>query len=170
MSALLLVLVSFVGMELVSYATHRWVMHGFAMSWHRSHHLPPVSRFERNDFFPLTFSAVGVAAFALATMGPTIRPLLWVAIGVTLYGAAYLFVHEICIHRRAAVECGRGRYLTWLRTSHQLHHRFGGEPYGMLLPIVPQFLRSRPNADVEGLDRSMRASRRRRTRMARSRL
>ena len=39
-SALVLVLASFAGMELVSYAVHRWVMHGAGMSWHRSHHAP----------------------------------------------------------------------------------------------------------------------------------
>ena len=53
MSPLLLVLGAFVAMEGVSYATHRWVMHGFALAWHRSHHAPATSRFERNDLFPL---------------------------------------------------------------------------------------------------------------------
>ena len=43
----------FVAMEGVSYAAHRWVMHGRGMGWHRSHHAPPAARFERNDRFPL---------------------------------------------------------------------------------------------------------------------
>ena len=39
--------------------------------------------------------------FAVATLGPAVAPLLWVAIGVTAYGAAYLFVHEV-VHPPAA--------------------------------------------------------------------
>ena len=83
----LLAVASFLGMEAASYSLHRWVMHGFGMVWHRSHHVPREGRFERNDLFPLCFSVVGVALFAVATMGPAIGPLLWVAIGVTSYGA-----------------------------------------------------------------------------------
>jgi beta-carotene 3-hydroxylase len=133
----------FVAMEAVSYALHRWVMHGFGMAWHRSHHVPHEGRFERNDLFPLCFSAAGITLFALATMGPAIGPLLWVAIGVTTYGAAYMLVHDVHIHRRLGVRLPRSAYLDWLRESHAIHHRFGGEPYGMLLPLVPRALRAR---------------------------
>ena len=52
-------------------------MHGPGMVWHRSHHVPGPGRFERNDLFPPCFSAVGVTLFAVVTMGPAIRPLLW---------------------------------------------------------------------------------------------
>jgi beta-carotene 3-hydroxylase len=134
---------SFVAMEGVSYVAHRWVMHRFGMGWHRSHHRPPTGGLERNDLFPACFSMVGVALFALATTGPAIAWLLPVAVGVSLYGAAYLVVHEICIHERVAVPVPRGAYARWLRASHALHHRFGGEPYGMLLPVVPRALRAR---------------------------
>jgi beta-carotene 3-hydroxylase len=133
-SPLVLVLVAFAAMELVSYAAHRWVMHGFAMGWHRSHHLPATSRFERNDLFPLTFSSVGVLLFALGAGGwPA---LWWVGVGVTAYGACYLFVHEVYIHHRLAVRVPRWRYLEWLRDSHRAHHLTNGEPFGMLLPLV----------------------------------
>ena len=69
------------------------------------------------------------------------------AIGVTAYGVAYLVVHEVFIHRRLDVPLPRWRYLGWLRRSHALHHRYGGEPYGMLLPVVPRALRERAAAD-----------------------
>jgi beta-carotene 3-hydroxylase len=139
----LLAVASFVGMEAVSYGLHRWVMHGFGMAWHRSHHVPREGRFERNDLFPVCFSAVGVTLFALATMGPAVGPLLWVAIGVTAYGTAYMVVHDVHIHGRLGVRLPSWAYLAWLRDSHALHHRFGGEPYGMLLPLVPRALRAR---------------------------
>jgi beta-carotene 3-hydroxylase len=119
--------VAFLAMEAVSYSAHRWLMHGPGMSWHRSHHAPPDGRFERNDLFPLCFSVVGAALFAGGAIGP--------ALGVTAYGAAYLAVHEIVIHRRLPVAVPSTRYLRWLRDAHAVHHRTGGEPYGMLLPL-----------------------------------
>jgi beta-carotene 3-hydroxylase len=173
---------AFVAMEGVSYLAHRFVMHGAGMVWHRSHHVPTGSRFERNDLFPLCFSTVGVALFALATMGPAVAPLLWVGVGVTAYGATYLFVHEVYIHRRLPVRVPAFSYLEWLRASHRVHHRFGGEPYGMLLPLVPRSLRSRVAAEPGAVDplarearpaaaaRAARAARERSTRDARMRL
>jgi beta-carotene 3-hydroxylase len=145
-----LVLVSFAAMEAVSYAAHRWVMHGLGMVWHRSHHLPARDRFERNDLFPLCFSSVGVLLFGLASYGPQVQPLFWIGTGVTLYGALYLFVHEVYIHARVDVRVPRNAYLDWLRTSHRIHHLFGGEPYGMLLPLVPRPLRARAAARLAG--------------------
>jgi beta-carotene 3-hydroxylase len=139
----LLALAAFAGMEAVSYAAHRWVMHGFALAWHRSHHGPRAGRFERNDLFPLCFSTVGVALFALATAGPRVAALLWVGVGVTAYGALYLLVHDVYVHERLPLRLPRLRYLDWLARSHRLHHRFGGEPYGMLLPVVPRSVRAR---------------------------
>lgn len=156
-----LVAVSFVAMELVSYATHRWVMHGVAIGWHRSHHQPGQGGWERNDLFPLVFSTVGVLGFALASYGPAIWPLFWVATGITLYGVAYAYVHDVFIHERLRLPVPRLRYFAWLRESHRVHHLFGGEPYGMLFPVVPRDLR-------EAAER--RSLRLERTRPARSRL
>lgn len=175
-TGVLLAIGAFAAMEGVSYLAHRLVMHGAGMVWHRSHHVPTGSRFERNDLFPLCFSTVGVALFALATMGPAIVPLLWVGIGVTAYGATYLFVHEVYIHRRLPVRLPALGYLEWLRTAHRVHHRFGGEPYGMLLPLVSRSSRDRAADDPGAVDplardaRPARAARARSTRDARMRL
>ncbi len=130
-----IVVTSFVAMELVSYAAHRWIMHGFGMGWHRSHHRPGNDGFERNDLFPLCFSSVAITLFALSSIGWA-PALFWVGAGVTLYGAAYLFVHEVYIHRRTPLRVPETPYLEWLRDSHGDHHRRGAEPYGMLLPLV----------------------------------
>jgi beta-carotene 3-hydroxylase len=143
------------------------------MVWHRSHHVPGPGRFERNDLFPLCFSAVGVTLFAVATMGPAIRQLLWVAIGVTAYGAAYLFVHEVYIHQRLPVRLPTFGYLDWLRDAHRVHHRHGAGPYGMLLPLVSGDLRRRARASAadgrDPLSRDARPARARSTRAARMR-
>jgi beta-carotene 3-hydroxylase len=157
---LLLAAASFACMEAVSYVTHRWLMHGPGMAWHRSHHLPPAGRFERNDRFPLCFAVLGFAAFAAAAVSAPLQSLRWVGLGMTVYGATYLLVHEVVIHRRVAVPVPDRGYLRWLRESHDLHHRYGGEPYGMLLPVVRRSLRARARtAESTALDRSTRAAR-----------
>ena len=148
-----LAVVVFVAMEAVSYATHRWVMHGFGMGWHRSHHRPDQGGFEKNDLFPVCFSAVGISLFALAGYGPAIRPLFWVATGITAYGAGYTYVHDVFIHQRLNLPIPRLRYLRWVREAHRVHHLFSGEPYGMLLPVVPRALRARAERRSTRLER-----------------
>lgn len=137
--------ITFVAMEGVSYASHRWVMHGPGFGWHASHHAPPAGRWEKNDRFPLVFSSVGVGLFAGAASG--IARLWPVAVGVTAYGAAYGTVHELFIHRRLPCPQPRSAYVRWLERSHADHHRAGGEPYGMLLPV-----RRRGDAGGEPVD------------------
>lgn len=159
MTALVLVAVSFVAMEAVSYAAHRWVMHGFGVRWHRSHHRPDRGGWEQNDLYPLLFSSLGVLGFALASYGPAVRPLFWVATGVTLYGAAYAYVHDVFIHQRLKLPVPRLRYFAWLREAHRVHHLFGGEPYGMLFPVVPRELRERAERRSLRLERSTRLER-----------
>ena len=144
MPALLIVAVSLLSMEAVSYLTHRFVMHGFGIGLHKSHHQPSDGGFELNDLYPLMFSSVAIMAFAAGTLLPSLRSLLAVGAGVTLYGVSYLFVHEIYIHRRLPVMIrGDHKLLAWLKASHRIHHLYGGEPYGMLLPVVPRELRER---------------------------
>ena len=146
MTSALLMLVSFFAMEGVSYATHRAVMHSRrGMRWHRSHHAPQKPGFEANDLFPVVFSVIGFTVFALSAWGPRLAALFWVGVGVTAYGIVYAVVHEIYIHERLPIRLPRWRYLEWVKECHRIHHLFGGEPYGMLLPVVPRSLRTRVN-------------------------
>ena len=160
---------AFAAMEAVSYATHRWVMHGFAMRWHRSHHAPRAGRFERNDLFPFVFSLPAVALFGAAAAGLTPAWTWWAAAGVTVYGAAYLAIHELVIHRRLPVRVPDVRWLRWLRARHAAHHVDGGEPYGMLLPLLSPPRRGElPSSEPSTLDDLL--TRRSSTRATRARL
>jgi beta-carotene 3-hydroxylase len=155
----LIALGCFAAMELVSYATHRWVMHGVGMRWHLSHHRPATGRFEANDVFPLAFSLIGFGLFLTAALTRT-AALYAAAGGVTAYGVAYLFLHEISIHHRLPIRVRDHRYLRWVRDAHRVHHTLGGEPYGMLLPILSRHRRgeaARRDRDDRkvGLDRSL---------------
>ncbi|HUP84519.1 MAG TPA: sterol desaturase family protein [Acidimicrobiales bacterium] len=132
-----------VSMEAVSYLAHRFVMHGPGMGLHRSHHVRTGSRFEANDLFPVTFAAVTILAMTAGTTLPSLHALFTVGVGVTLYGAAYAFVHDLYIHRRLGSWLPELAPLERLKVAHEIHHRFGGEPYGMLFPVVPRRLRER---------------------------
>ena len=88
---------------------------------------------------------------------------------MTAYGATYMLVHDVCIHRRLPVPLPSGRYLEWLRDAHRVHHVTGGEPYGMLLPLVRGSAARRAARDPRpAVART--AARRASTRSARSRL
>jgi beta-carotene 3-hydroxylase len=145
MTPVVVAVLAFLVMEPVSYLAHRSVMHGQrrAAAWHVPHHQvrDAASRADTNDLYPVVMAALTIAAMAVGAW--VWSPLLWVGAGVTLYGAAYLFVHDLYIHRRWA----RFRW-TWgplerVREAHRIHHLFGGEPYGFLFPIVPASLRAR---------------------------
>ena len=139
-----LALGALVAMEPATYAAHRWLMHGVGMILHRSHHRwsGDAGRFEANDGFPLAFGSLTVAVMFAGYHAPALAWALPVTAGISAYGTAYLFVHDVYIHGRV----GRLREwapLEYLREAHRIHHLFGGEPYGMLCPIVSRDLRAR---------------------------
>jgi beta-carotene 3-hydroxylase len=150
MVPLLFGLAAFVLMEPATYAAHRWIMHGVGWALHRSHHRRRVvrtwkDRWEANDWFPVMFAGLTIFAMAAGTTDRSVRALVPVAVGVTAYGAAYAFVHDVYIHRRFA-RLPVLAPLERLRRAHALHHLYGGEPYGMLCPVVPRALRDRARA------------------------
>lgn len=132
--------VAFVAMEPVAYAAHRWLMHGPGWSWHASHHRRRTTTFERNDRYPAAFASATIGAMAIGTAVPRLRWLRDVGVGVTAYGMAYAFVHDVHVHERVPalrLRTGRtARVLDGLADAHRQHHRSGGEPFGMLVPVV----------------------------------
>jgi beta-carotene 3-hydroxylase len=154
--ALAVAVVAFVVMEPVTYAVHRWVMHGPGRTFHRSHHRRwPARRdgdgfVEGNDVFPVVFAGITVLALAAGFNVDGLAVLVPVCVGVTAYGAAYALVHDVYVHRRLPVRWS-SPHLDRLADAHALHHRFGGEPYGMLLPVIPASVRRRA-ASSSGAD------------------
>jgi beta-carotene 3-hydroxylase len=146
---------AFLLMEPVTALIHRTVMHGFALCWHRSHHEPPRRRLEANDLFPVVFATATIALLSVGVFvggGPMLVPL---GMGVTGYGAAYLLVHDVVIHRRLRWLPVPAGLLAWHRVAHNVHHLYGREPYGFLAPVVPRDLRRRAEqAAIQRTDRS----------------
>jgi len=138
---------AFVLMEAVSYTMHRFVMHGAGWRVHADHHTSTAAGFQRNDLYPASFSLLAVALFIVGVVMPGQSRFTAAGVGMTCYGLAYAYVHELCIHERLPTHHAAGRYRQWLRQMHRIHHLYGGEPYGMLLPLVPRDLRHRASLD-----------------------
>ncbi len=137
---ILLFLATFVSMELVAWFTHKYVMHGLLWGLHRDHHNKDHDGFfERNDTFFLIFAVPGILLIYFGTLHGAMDPRLWIGAGITLYGAAYILVHDIFIHQRVKFFTRTNNvYLSALRKAHKVHHKHlgkeDGECFGMLWP------------------------------------
>ena len=144
MTDVVIALTALVLMEPVTAFVHRFVMHGFGMGWHRSHHEPPRRVLEANDRFPAVFAAATIVLLAIGVYVPGApHALVPIGVGVTAYGAGYLLVHDVVVHRRLGFLPLPDRLLRRWRVAHNVHHLFARAPYGFLAPIVPRELRRR---------------------------
>jgi beta-carotene 3-hydroxylase len=139
LNAVAITVVTMAVMEPVAAAVHRFVGHGPGWVLHRDHHDPGPGRLERNDAIPAAFALVAMGAFWTGLGAPERRWLFWVALGVTLYGLTYAMVHDVYIHRRLPLLPRRVTWLEPMRRAHVEHHRHGGAPYGVLLPLGPRW-------------------------------
>ncbi|MCT4623566.1 MAG: sterol desaturase family protein [Schleiferiaceae bacterium] len=133
------ILITFILMEGVAWAMHKYIMHGPFWHLHADHHdkrLMIYGFFERNDAFFIFFSVIAITAFALwSIFGWTIP--LGIGIGVSIYGAVYFVIHDLFIHQRIKIwRNTKNPYLLALRKAHKAHHKHlnkeDGECFGML--------------------------------------
>ena len=92
--SILIVIITFVVMEFVAFALHKYVMHGFLWKWHEDHHQPKYEKLEKNDRFFLVFAIPSW----LGIMFGLIYEINWmfcIGLGIALYGICYVIVHEI---------------------------------------------------------------------------
>ena len=124
-------------MEGVAYVTHRWVMHGFLWVLHESHHRPRIGLFERNEWIGVFGAAVSITLFYLGVergWGPLT---VWIAVGITAYGAIYFGFHDIIVHRRLKHHwVPKSAYMKRIVQAHRLHHvvetREGNVSFGFI--------------------------------------
>jgi beta-carotene 3-hydroxylase len=133
----LIVVGTFFGMEAVAWLTHKYVMHGLLWNLHEDHHKKnPTSFFEKNDYFFLIFAIPGMLCLALGPYTPY-SFLMFIGLGITIYGLAYFFVHDIFIHQRFKIFRNSDNfYFRAIRRAHKMHHKHlgkeDGECFGML--------------------------------------
>ena len=149
-----IVALTFVAMEAVAWATHKYVMHGFLWSLHRDHHKKDHYGFlERNDTFFLIFAVPSMVLFFIGAYRGLHTPWLWIGLGILVYGIAYFLVHEVFIHQRIkALRKADTAYFLGLRRAHKVHHKRiekeGCECFGMLWVPLKYFREANKRAQA----------------------
>ena len=149
LAALLIVLATVAAMELVAWASHKYVMHGFAWAWHRDHHEPHDRVLEKNDRFALAGAALSILMFALGS--PLVMDThaweqgTWIGLGVLIYGVIYTLIHDGLVHQRYFRWTPRRGYAKRLVQAHNLHHattgKEGGVSFGFVIARDPAVLK-----------------------------
>ncbi len=141
---LLIVLITFILMEGATWLIHKYIMHGFLWVLHRDHHdHSHEGAFERNDYFFVIFA---IPAIVLMYLGAKHQFdfRFFIGLGITLYGMAYFFVHDIFIHQRIKIfRNTQNPYFKAIRRAHKQHHKHinkdHGECFGFLWVPVKYF-------------------------------
>ena len=135
---ILITIITYAGMEGVTWFVHKYVMHGFLWVLHADHHKKDHdSWFERNDLFFIFYAVVSMGFFFLWRY-KIFEDGLAVGLGIFAYGFTYFVVHDIFIHQRFKLfRNANNIYSRALRRGHKMHHKHTGkehgECFGMLL-------------------------------------
>ncbi|KQJ84170.1 beta-carotene 3-hydroxylase, chloroplastic [Brachypodium distachyon] len=139
-----------VGMEFWAQWAHRALWHASLWHMHESHHRPRDGPFELNDVFAIINAVPAICLLAYGFFHRGLIPGLCfgAGLGITLFGMAYMFVHDGLVHRRFPVgPIANVPYFRRVAAAHKIHHmdKFEGVPYGL-------FLGPKELEDVGGLD------------------
>lgn len=141
---LAIVLITFFLMEGFTWVVHKYIMHGLLWVLHKDHHdHSNDGPLEKNDYFFIIFA---VPAIILMLMGAKqdFNYLFYIGLGITFYGMAYFFVHDIFIHQRVSfLKNTTNPYLLAIRRAHKQHHKHigkgEGECFGFLWVPIKYF-------------------------------
>eukprot|EP00262_Sarcandra_glabra_P010245 TRINITY_DN25269_c0_g1_i1.p1 TRINITY_DN25269_c0_g1~~TRINITY_DN25269_c0_g1_i1.p1 ORF type:complete len:305 (-),score=27.80 TRINITY_DN25269_c0_g1_i1:217-1131(-) len=127
-----------VGMEFWARWAHRALWHASLWHMHESHHRPRDGPFELNDVFAIINAGPAIALLAFGFFNKGLVPGLCfgAGLGITVFGMAYMFVHDGLVHRRFPVgPIANVPYFRMVAAAHQIHHsdKFNGVPYGLFL-------------------------------------
>ncbi len=126
----LIVIATFVGMEFMAWATHKFVMHGFMWYFHEDHHVPHKHFFEKNDVFFLIYAVPSWLLMMFGAMhGFDFK--FYMGMGILFYGIAYFLVHDVLIHQRFDwFKRTDNLYFRAIRKAHKVHHKHLGKAHG----------------------------------------
>jgi len=119
----LVIIVTFLFMEVVAWFLHKYIMHGSGWFLHEDHHRYTKGKFEKNDVFGLFFSLISFLLILTGYLGGfDIR--IPLGIGVMLYGIGYFLVHDIFFHRRIKIKHRpKSAYMKRVLHAHSIHHQ-----------------------------------------------
>jgi beta-carotene 3-hydroxylase len=120
---ILVIVITFLFMELVAWFLHKYVMHGFGWYLHEDHHRYTKGRFEKNDLFGLFFAILSFLLILTGFLGEfDIR--IPLGIGVAFYGIGYFFVHDTFFHKRIKIKYRpKSKYIKRVLNAHAIHHQ-----------------------------------------------
>lgn len=132
-----LVIGTFFFMEGVAWFAHKYIMHGFLWSWHRSHHKVHPHPLERNDLFALVFSIPSITLIVIGFELVSLSWLKFIGFGILGYGIFYFIFHDIIVHRRIKIKFNaKHPYMRRIINAHYIHHeshsKEGGRAFGFL--------------------------------------
>ncbi|XP_061342012.1 beta-carotene hydroxylase 2, chloroplastic-like [Gastrolobium bilobum] len=127
-----------VGMEFWARWAHRALWHASLWHMHESHHRPREGPFELNDVFAIINAVPAIALLSYGFFHKGLVPGLCfgAGLGITVFGMAYMFVHDGLVHKRFPVgPIANVPYFRRVAAAHKLHHsdKFNGVPYGLFL-------------------------------------
>ena len=136
-----IILITVIAMEFVAWFTHKYVMHGFLWSWHEDHHKPHFEKegfFEKNDLFFLVFAIPSAACYMFGTFYAHLGTLLYIGIGISIYGLIYFLIHDVYIHQRFRwFRQLDSKYSKAILKAHGAHHanqnKEDGVSFGLLV-------------------------------------
>ena len=132
---IVLLVLAFLFMEFVAWASHKYVMHGFLWKWHADHHrkdhmngMPLQTEdkhFEKNDLFFIIYAMPGILLMILG-FSFSYQPFIFISIGITLYGFTYFTIHDVIIHSRVKSflkNAPKIRFIKAIINAHTAHHK-----------------------------------------------
>lgn len=142
----LVTLGAYVGMEFTAWAAHRYLMHGPLWSWHEDHHKPKYEKtgfWEKNDRFFVVFAIPSMFSYMAGSLYADYRWLLFIGIGISLYGLTYFLIHDVYIHQRFKwFKHLDSKYSRAILKAHGSHHsvttKEDCESFGLLV-VEPKF-------------------------------
>lgn len=118
-------------MEGATWIIHKYVMHGFLWFLHRDHHdHSNTGALEKNDYFFVIFALPAIALLYWGSLN-NFDFRFYIGFGITLYGIAYFWVHDIFIHQRIkTLQKTQNPYFLAIRRAHKQHHKHTGQHDG----------------------------------------
>ena len=146
---ILVTMAAVVGMEFVAWFAHKYIMHGLLWNWHEDHHKAKHEKhgfFEKNDLFFLVFAIPSATSYIVGLSTPHFW-LLFVGIGISIYGLIYFLIHDVYIHQRFKwFRQLDSKYSRAILRAHGAHHSIrtkeDGESFGLLI-VNPKYFKKR---------------------------
>ena len=144
-----IILATVLAMEFVAWFAHKYLMHGLLWSWHEDHHQPHLKEgfFEKNDRFFLVFAIPSAFCYMAGSFWAGYGFLLFIGIGISIYGLIYFLIHDVYIHQRFSwFRQLDNKYSKAILRAHGSHHAIqdkdGCESFGLLI-VNPKYFKKR---------------------------